>query len=83
MNTCSVCQKEIDIDFPTYYWTECWVCEKFLCHDCIDKDETKIHIGKDIISFGWYIADDAFENTFCDDCFNVTSFQRRNQKIFN
>jgi hypothetical protein len=82
MDVCCICKENIDLDFRTYYWTECWVCKKLLCHKCIAKDENKISIGLDIISHGWYVADDAFENIFCDKCFNLTTFKKRNKKYF-
>ena len=71
MSKCCICKKIIHLDCESYYWNECWVCNKLLCKDCVDEDKNKIYIGLDVISYGWYVADDAFENMFCDECFKI------------
>ena len=66
VDECCVCKEEGI--FPNSL-TCCWVCKRCLCHDCIEKDKKKIAIGKDTISHGWYVADDSYENVFCNECF--------------
>lgn len=82
MDKCCICKQKIYLDCPSYYWTECWVCKKLLCNECVDKDENKIPVGLDIISYGWYVAEDAFENVFCDECFDIQKFKKRNKKLY-
>jgi hypothetical protein len=78
MDKCCICKRIIHLDCESYYWTVCWICKKILCNECVEKDENKIIVKTyecchdiDVISYGWYVASDCFENVFCNECLNI------------